>query len=110
MLALILAAVLPLTPDQAVPPTSSATTPAAILVPGSFAKLFTLKDLAPPDGKTVVVVPPSTPRVQRKVVCGTTLLIVDGRVDPKMAVAPTGKDVDPRMPRVPKPMCGEQQK
>ena len=60
------------------------------------------------DGKKTVVVDAPQPRAKKKVICGMTVIIVDGRIDPKMAIAPKdGRDVDPGMPRVPKPMCGE---
>jgi hypothetical protein len=110
MLALVLAAVLPLLPaDQSPPPSRSgdAGQTGPLLAPRSLTRLFSVPALPPSDGRKAGVVEAPKERVRKRVVCGMTVLIVDGSADPKMVIAPSaGKDVDPRMPRVPKPMCG----
>jgi hypothetical protein len=107
MLALVLAAVLPLLPaDQGSSAAPDRVQP--VLPTRSFSQLFTVQDLPSTGDKKVVTLETPRPGPKKKVVCGMTLIIVDGSVDPKMAIAPKGgKDVDPGMPRVPKPMCGE---
>jgi len=106
MLALVFAAVLPLLPDQVVaPPPAAPAPPRAAPALRSFSQLFAVP-IAPGDEGKETTVETAGVRVRRKVVCGTTILIVDGKVDPKMILAPKGQDVDPRMPRVPKPLCG----
>jgi hypothetical protein len=114
MLELVFAALLPLLPsDQASAVAETPSRPGSLLPARSFSQLFTVPEgPAAVDGKKTVALGPPQPRVKRKVVCGMTLIIVDGsRVDPKMAIGiGGGKDVDPGMPRVPKPMCGEQEK
>jgi hypothetical protein len=109
MLALVLAAVLPLLPSDQVSPQSppADTTQAGVLTTRSLTRLFSEPMLPPSDGRQPLVIEGPGVRVKKRVVCGMTVLIVDGSSDPKMAVAPAGKDVDPRMPRVPKPMCGD---
>jgi hypothetical protein len=108
MLALVLAAVLPLLPADQLSPQSPAaeSAHAAVLTTRSLTRLFTVPLLPPADLKKRFVVEGPGVRVKKRVVCGMTVLIVDGSIDPKMVIAPGWKDVDPRMPRVPKPMCG----
>jgi hypothetical protein len=114
MLALVLAALLPLHPSDQLPPpsASSPSPPGAVLPARSFSRIFTLQDEpSPPGGKTGIVLDGRPAKAQKKVVCGLTIIVVDGRMDPKMAIVPNGGvDIDPRMPRVPPPMCGEKKK
>jgi len=107
MLALLLAAALPLLPDQVPTPAAPDQTRPGVLATHPFSRLFPIQE--PPTGDLGKAVEARVPArgIKKKVVCGMTLLIVDGSVDPKMAIAPKGKDVDPGMPRVRKPMCGE---
>jgi len=122
MLALALAVLLPFLPAADQAPASSGAPPARVAAPllpaRSFSQVFAVpdtwfggqRDILPPKGggKETMVVPVPQPGMRKKVVCGMTVIIVDGKADPKMAVAPQGgRDVDPGMPRVPKPMCGE---
>jgi hypothetical protein len=107
MLPLVLAVMLPLLPDQGPPAPSPGTAQSAVVVARAYAQLFGITPTPPGDGTPTVVVGGGKRRVEKKIVCGTTILTVDGSIDPKMAIAPGSKDVDPRMPRVPKPMCGE---
>jgi hypothetical protein len=109
MLALVLSALLPLLPPDQAPaqlPTPGTAQP-RILATRPFSRLFTVPVLPPVDGFKVVVLDPPRSGVKKRIVCGMTVIVVDGSSDPKMALAPDRwKDVDPRMPRVPKPMCG----
>jgi hypothetical protein len=111
MLAPVFAALLLLLPSGQAPPPSAPNPPqrAPLLPARSFSRLFTLQD-APPtgDGKNTIVLEDGRIGARKKVVCGMTLIIVDGSIDPKMAIAPrSGGDPDPGMRRVPKPMCGD---
>jgi|WetSurMetagenome_2_1015567.scaffolds.fasta_scaffold121762_2 hypothetical protein len=108
MLTLIVAAALPLLVQQPVQSPNPAQ-PVPVLAARAFAQLFTTQ---PPPAPGPTSLPEALKeRVRKQVVCGMTLLIVDGRADPKMVVAPKGgRDVDPGMPRVPKPMCGPERK
>lgn len=105
MLALIVAAMLPMLPAA-----GAETSP--LLPARSLSQLFAAVADLKQDRDRVPALPapsaPDKPRPKTKVVCGTTLIIVDGRSDPKMAIAPpNGREADPGMPRVRKPMCGE---
>jgi hypothetical protein len=108
MLALVLAAVLPLLPADEMSPQSLPAQPAlsGVLTTRSLTQLFSEPLLPPAGGTKLPVVEKPGVRVKKRVVCGMTVLVVDGSSDPKMVITPGGKDVDPRMPRVPKPMCG----
>lgn len=45
--------------------------------------------------------------VKRKVVCGTTVIIVDNEIDPKFILVPKGGSTEFSIRRVPKPLCGK---
>jgi hypothetical protein len=109
MLALLLAALLPILPaDQASKPASRADAPqpAPLLPARALSQLFTIP--APrPDGTSPLAIAKPTTQPRTKVVCGMTLVIVDGSADPKFAVAPRPGGSEPVIRRVPKPMCGE---
>jgi hypothetical protein len=107
MLALVLAAVLPLLPLDQGPPSAAPDGVPPLLPTRAMTRLFSVQDLPSPGDKKSAVVESPKPRPKKKVVCGMTLIIVDGSIDPKMAIAPKGKDIDPGMRRVPKPMCGQ---
>jgi hypothetical protein len=74
-----------------------------------FSQLFVL----PGDAPQLFVIPESPKRAEkekRKVICGTTVIIVDSQLDPKFVVAPKPGQAEPTIRRVLKPMCGEKQK
>jgi hypothetical protein len=107
MLALVLAAVLPLLPLDQGPPSATPDGVPPLLPTRAITRLFSVQKMPSPGDATPAVVAIPRPGPKKKVVCGMTIIIVDGSIDPKMAIAPKAKDIDPRMPRVPKPMCGQ---
>lgn len=113
MLELVFAVMLPLLPSDQTPATAETPSrPGSLLPARALTQLFTVPDdPAARSGGKALSLEVRQPRMKKKVVCGTTLIIVDGnRIDPKMTISSgSGKDVDPGMPRVPKPMCGEKQ-
>lgn len=64
----------------------------------------------PPEGGTTVTLPTPAGTMKRKVVCGTTVIIVDSELDPEFVIAPKPGAGECTMKRVPKPMCGPEKK
>jgi hypothetical protein len=73
-------------------------------------QLFGTPDSAPPDGRKAVTIPLPFGGARPKVICGTTVIIVDSQIDPKFVIAPGPGAGEPTIRRVPKPLCGEGQK
>lgn len=93
-------------PSQAVAAGSADSAPPEVS-PRGFSQLFAV----PGRASQLFVMPESPKRAEkRKVVCGTTVIIVDSRIDPKFVISPKPGQAEPTIRRVPKPMCGEGQK
>lgn len=115
MLALMVSALLPLvgatqSPRAAPPPrpaAPAANAPSPLLPAHALSQLFVIPDRwkALP-GQEATRRRPAVPR--QKVICGMTVVIVDGASDPKFAIPPAPGRGEPMIRRVPKPMCGEQ--
>jgi hypothetical protein len=107
---LVLSAAFALSPAaQTLPPASRAEPPTEV-VARAFSRLFP----APAGGQrppAVVPVPPpqpeARPRPRTKVVCGMTVVIVDGESDAPMLKTPPREGVIFPMRRVPPRVCGQ---
>jgi hypothetical protein len=120
MLTPMLAAALALFPaDQAAQTTPGASGPSQAGAAGPADSIR--RDVSPRGFSQLFVVPDDTPQLfvtpelskraeKRKVICGTTVVIVDSQLDPKFVIAPKPGQAEPTIRRVPKSMCGEKLK
>ena len=110
MLALVFAALLPILPAEQASQAASAPNavqPGPLLPARSLSQLFSLTAPPNPDGRTTGVADARRASPKTKVVCGMTVIIVDGSIDPKMAISPKPDGGEFTIRRMPKPMCGE---
>jgi len=107
MLALLFAALLPFVPGDQVLGAPTAPLAQPLIPARTFSQLFTTAPPAVQPGSSTGA-DAVRPAPKSKVVCGMTVMMVDGSADPKFALAPKGHGELP-IGRMPKPMCGNRE-
>jgi hypothetical protein len=105
MLALLFAAALPLLPTPRSAPAADQAAAQPLLPARALSQVFAPAPPGPDSGEKRADTARRPPK--SKVVCGMTLVMVDGSADPKFSISPKGAQGAFPIGRMPKPMCGE---